>query len=372
MITLAALQTQSLLVLGLSFFVAVFTGALLHRSHFCTMGAFSSLFLMGDATRLRQWVLAVAVAIAGFGFMTWLGWVSPLNTIYAAAQLNVVSLSLGGVLFGVGMVLASGCVSKSLTRLGAGNLKSLVVLLAMGVSALATMKGLPAVWRVQYLDPLSLPLTQGAFGGQSLMLLGAGSLKAASGLAALLVSAVLCVWVFKDADFRRPAHALPGLGVGAAVLAMWWISGVVGFVPEHPDTLEAVFLTTASGRMESFSMTAPVAMWWDALMYFSDGSKRVTMGMALVPGLILGAWLSAVSEGSFRWEGFTQTPDLVMHLLGGVLMGVGGVMAMGCTFGQGLSGLSTLSWGSLLAVVSMALGAWLALQWQMRRAEALA
>ena len=372
MITLAALQTQSLLVLGLSFLLALLAGALLHRSHFCAMGALSDLFVMADTTRLRQWVLAVAVAVAGFGGMTWLGWMSPLNTVYASAQLNVLSLVLGGTFFGAGMVLASGCVSKSLTRLGAGNLKSLVVLMAMGIAALAAMRGLPAVWRVHYLDPVSLSLNHGAFMGQWVMHWGGWSLNVASGLTALVVSMALLVWVFSDARFRQSGHWLPGLGVGAVVLALWWVSGVLGFVPEHPETLEPVYLATASGRMEAISMTAPVAMWWDALMYFSDGTKRITLGMILVPGLLLGTWLSARSEGSFRWEGFTQTSDLALHLLGGALMGVGGVMAMGCTFGQGLSGLSTLSWGSMLAVCGIVLGAWLTLQWQMRRAEAMA
>lgn len=372
MITLAALQTQSLQVWGLSFFLALAAGALLHRSHFCAMGALSDLFVMGSSTRLRQWVLAVAVSVAGFGAMTGLGWLSPLQTLYAAPSLNVLSLGLGGVMFGMGMVLASGCVSKSLTRLGAGNLKSLVVLMVMGIAALATMRGLPAVWRVELLDSVRLSLSHGAFLGMWLKDVTGWSLNAACALAAAATSAAMLVWVFRDKRFRQARDVLPGLGVGALVLGLWWVSGVLGFVPEHPETLEPVYLTTASGRMEAISMTAPVAMWWDALMYFSDGSKRVTLGMVLVPGLLLGSWLSARAEGSFRWEGFSHTSDLVLHLLGGALMGVGGVMALGCTFGQGLSGLSTLSWGSMLAVSGIVLGAWLALHWQMRRAEATA
>lgn len=369
---MVALQSQSLLVLALTFGLALCLGILLHRSHFCIMGALSDLFLMGDAIRLRQWVLAIAVATLGFGLMSWLGWLSPLNTLYAVSPLRVVSLSLGGTLFGTGMVLSSGCVSKSLTRIGAGNLKSLVVLLVMGVAALATMRGWPAVVRVHYLEPLSLGLEHGPFLSQWLTHWTGWDLERASGLSALLVTLVLFAWVFRDARFRQVRSWWPGLGVGISVVVLWWISGVAGFVPEHPETLEPVYLTTASGRMEAISMTAPVAMWWDALMYFSDGSKRMTMGMALVPGLVVGAWISAHLQGSFRWEGFTQTPDLALHMLGGLLMGVGGVLAMGCTFGQGLSGLSTLSWGSMLAVSGIVLGAWLALQWQLRRAEAMA
>jgi uncharacterized membrane protein YedE/YeeE len=371
-ITLADVQAQSQWVLGLSFALAVLAGGVLHRSHFCTMGALTDMMLIGSGTRLRQWVLAVAIATLGFGAMVGMGLISSQNTIYANAQLNFVSLGLGGLLFGSGMVLASGCISKSLTRLGAGNLKSLVVLLVVGVSALATMRGLPAVWRVRELDPISISLHHGAFVGQWVMDLTGWTLATASVVSACGVGAALLFWVFKDAPFRSLRDAWPGLAVGSMVVAAWWISGVLGHVPEHPETLDTVFLTTASARMEAISMTAPVALWWDAWMYFSDGSKRLTLGMVWVPGLILGSFLSAFHEGSFRWEGFTQTPDLVAHLLGGLLMGVGGVMAMGCTFGQGLSGLSTLSWGSLLAVSGMASGAWLTLQWQMRSTEALA
>ncbi len=372
MTTLATLQAQNLVVLGFSFALAVLAGVLIHRRHFCTMGALSDLFVMGDALRLRQWALAVAVAMVGFGSMTALGWISPLHTIYAAPRLSWLSLLLGGSLFGAGMVLASGCASKSLSRLGAGNLKSLVVLMAMGMAALASLRGLLAVGRVSWLDPVSVALPTGPFVGQALAAMTGWPLPAAWGLSAAGIAALLLVWVFQDPLMRQRGPFMTGAGMGAVVVALWWVSGVLGFVPEHPETLEPVFLATASGRMEAFSLTAPVAQWWDALLYFSDGSKRITLGMATAAGILLGSWASALQDGSFRWEGFTQTPDLALHLLGGVLMGVGGVMAMGCTFGQGLSGLSTLSWGSVLAVLGIVAGAWLALKWQMTRAEAMA
>ncbi|PUE08561.1 transporter [Limnohabitans sp. T6-5] len=371
-ITQAALQTQSLWVLVLTWVLGAMAGVLMHRSHFCSMGALSDFFLMGDATRLRQWGLALAVAALGVGLMSGLAWISPLNSVYASDRLPWLSFGLGGVLFGVGMVLASGCPSKTLLRLGAGNLKSLVVLMVMGVTALATLRGLTGVWRVQWLDPVALPLPHGAFIGQTLSRWTGWSQPLSWALAGGLAGLGLLVWVLKDASFRHARNFWTGIGVGAIVLGVWWVSGVLGYVPEHPETLEAVFLGTASGRMEGMSLTAPVALWWDAFMYFSDGSKRLTTGMALALGLVMGAFASAQHEGTFRWEGFAQTEDLVMHLIGGALMGLGGVMALGCTFGQGLSGLSTLSWGSFVAVGGMVLGAWLALAWQLRRVERLA
>jgi hypothetical protein len=371
-ITIAQIQLQAWGVLGLAFLLAAAAGGLIHRSHFCTMGAISDWVIMGDRTRAKQWVLAIAVAVLGFGVMASLGWISPMDTIYASAQLSWLSLTLGGALFGAGMVLGSGCASKSIIRLGGGNLKSLVVLMAMGISALATLRGLTAVWRVNSLDLVTVGTGPGPFAGHWLASASGLALPMAWLVSALLVSGLLLLWVFKDRRTLSAAAVVAGVGVGAMVLAVWWVSGVLGFVPEHPETLEPVFLATASGRMESMSFTAPVAYWWDALMYFSDGGKRVTLGMATAAGLLLGAYVSARLEGTFRWEGFTQTSDLAVHLVGGSLMGVGAVLALGCTVGQGLSGLSTLSLGSAMAVLGIVLGAVAALQWQLKRAEAMA
>ena len=372
MITLAQLQLQTQLVLALTGLLAFLAGVVFHRSHFCTMGAISDWVIMGDKTRAKQWLIALAIAILGFGLMAGQAWISPLDTIYASSQLTWLSLLVGGVLFGAGMVLGSGCVSKSLIRLGSGNLKSLVVLMAMGIAALATLKGLLAVWRVNTIDLVTLGTGPGPFLGQW-WAAGTGlSLSTSVGVTACLVAGLLLAWVLKHRQDMEAGYAWSGLAVGAIVVGFWWVSGVLGFVPEHPQTLETVFLASASGRMEAVSLTAPVAYWGDALMYYSDGSKRLNMGMVIVLGLLLGSFVSAKWQGSFRWEGFTQTSDLGLHMLGGALMGVGGVMAMGCTMGHGLSRMSTLSLGSAIAVSGIVLGAIGVLHWQLRRAEAMA
>ena len=369
MVLYSADEVQQLvfLVQGPSFALSLLAGILVHRGHFCTMGAISDWVVMRDATRLRQWALAVAVATAGFGLMAWLGWISPLSTIYASSQLAWLSALLGGAMFGIGMVLASGCSSKSLVRLAAGNLKSLVVLLAMAVSALAAMRGLTAVWRVHGLDTVAIHLPYGPFVGQWISAFWALDLRTGLGISAALVSLLLLGWVVIDRRFHTVFNWATGAGLGLLVVALWWVSGVMGYVPEHPETLEPVFLATHSGRMEAFSFTAPVGYWLDALLYYSDGSKRLTLGMVTVVGVLVGACFSALQQGSFRWEGFTHRADLVRHLVGGALMGTGGVLAMGCTLGQGLSGLSTLSLGSLLSVMGIFAGAWAALLWQMRQ-----
>lgn len=354
---LQSLQHQSHVVLAWAFALAVVLGWIVQRSHFCTMGAISDWLFMRDATRLRQWALALALAIVGLAGMMAAGWVTPFDTIYALPRIPWLSYLLGGLLFGVGMVLASGCPTKNLVRLGGGNLKALVVLLVMGISALATLRGAPGWLRVQLVDSLTMGFESGPFIGQWLSVTLGWSGADGMGVTALTVALFLLWWVLGDRHFLQKTNLLAGLGVGAVLLGCWVVSGVVGLVPEHPQTLETVYLSTTSGRMEGLSFTGPVAQWLDAWMYMADGSKRITFGMALVAGVVLGASAAAWRQGSWRWEGFTQTPDLLRHLIGGALMGVGGVSAMGCTFGQGLTGLSTLNWGSLLAVSAMVVGA---------------
>ena len=165
---------------------------------------------------------------------------------------------------------------------------------------------------------------------------------------------------------------LGGLGVGALVVALWWVSGRLGHLAEHPVTLEPAFLATQSGRMESFSFVAPFAATLDWLTLFSDRSRVLTLGIVSTAGVVLGSAAVALASGSFRWEGFGGVEDTANHLVGAVLMGVGGVTAFGCTVGQGLSGLSTLAVGSVLAFAGIVTGAVLALRYQMWRLERMA
>ena len=369
---LNALQAQANLVLALGFVLALGLGWVIQRSHFCTMGAISDWLFMHEATRLRQWALALALCVLGFGLLSVLGQINPMHSIYAAPRFPWLSYLVGGAVFGMGMVLASGCPTKNLVRLGGGSLKALVVLLVMALSALATLRGLPGLWRVRSLDPHTASVDSGPFVGQWLASSMGWSSEHGLALCAALVGLALLLWALRDAQMRRGSNLLAGLGVGGAVLGAWAVSGVLGHVPEHPETLETVYLGTASARMEAVSFTGPLAQWLDALVYTADGGKRLSFGMVWAPGVVLGATWAAWRSGQWRWEGFTQTADLARHLLGAAMMGFGGVSAMGCTFGQGLSGLSTLNWGSLVAVAAMVAGAALALrlQWWLAQREA--
>lgn len=356
-------------VLWAGFAVACLFGALAQRTHFCTMGAISDVVNMGDWTRARQWVLAIGVALMGFALLSLRGDIDPSKTLYAGPRLIWLSCLMGGGLFGFGMVLSSGCGNKTLVRVGSGNLKSLVVMVVMGVSAFATLKGLTGVWRVNSVDRVMVDMPQGAhLGGllQGVFSWPAQSLQVMLGLV-LGLGLVLSVLRFQEA--RRVENLLAGTGAGLLVVAMWWVSGALGHVAEHPETLEEVYLATNSGRMESLSFVAPIAYLLDWFMFFSDKSKVLSLGIVSVLGVIFGSFVVSKLEGSFRWEGFGSVEDLGNHLVGAVMMGVGGVTAMGCTVGQGLSGVSTLSLNAFIALAAIIVGAVLAFKYQMWRLE---
>ena len=166
----------------------------------------------------------------------------------------------------------------------------------------------------------------------------------------------------------RPAPLFGSLAIGATIVAGWTLSGYLGYLPEDPETLEPAFLATNSGRMESLSFVAPLAYSLDLLMLWTDKSRSVTLGIALTLGVIVGALLAALLGRSFRIESFRDAPDLARHLAGGLLMGFGGVTALGCTIGQGLSGLSTLALGAALTVAAIVAGASLSIKIQLRNA----
>ena len=363
---LSSLNTQ---VLWAGFLLSLVFGAVAQRTHFCTMGAISDVVTMGDWTRMRQWGLAMGVAMAGFAGLAYAGLIDPSKTLYASSRWIWLSAAVGGALFGFGMVLASGCGSKTLVRVGGGSLKSLIVFVVLGLAAFATLKGITAMLRVATVDKVAVDMVAGV----SLPQWAAAALGVRPALAGLVLGVALgsslLLWAVRRRDFRTPDNLLAGLGIGGVIVAMWWVSGTLGHIAEHPETLQEAFLATNSGRAESLSFVAPLAYTLDWLMFFSDKSKLLTLGIVSVAGVIAGSALVAVAAGTFRWEGFGGTEDVANHLIGATLMGVGGVTAMGCTVGQGLSGISTLSATSFVAVAAIIIGAVAAFKYQIWRLD---
>ena len=343
-------------ILLLAFGLGAAFGAISQKTHFCTMGAIADIVNMEDWSRMRMWLLAIAVAILGSAALHAAGIVDLGKSVYRTPTLTWLSHLVGGLLFGIGMVLASGCGARTLTRVGAGNLKSLVVFLVLGLTAYMTMRGILGVLRVNTLDQVAATLP----GGQDIPALLAG-MGIAPGMAlavsALAIGGGLLAFCLLRRDFLTLDNLLGGIAVGAIVIGGWYVSGHLGYLAEDPDTLQEAFLATSSGRMESLTFVAPQAYTLELLMLWSDSSRKLSFGVALALGVVAGSTAWALVTRQFRWEGFRDVADLVRHLAGGALMGFGGVTAMGCTIGQGITGVSTLALGSFITLLAIAAGA---------------
>ena len=347
-------------VVGGGFVVAFLFGLVAAKTNFCTMGALSDIVNMGHWGRMRMWLLAMAVAIVGTSWLSYAGLVDLSKSVPQRPVLAWLSLALGGLIFGVGMTLAGGCANKNLIRLGGGSVRSLVVLVFTGIASYMTLKGLFGQWRAGFLDPVSINLGERGWADQGLgtALARTTGMDAKTALLAVAASCVagLLIFVFKDKRFRANAtQIVGGLVLGALVVAGWYVTGHLGY-GENPETLETVFFATNTRTLESLSFVAPLAFSLELLMLWTDASLHVTFGIASVLGVIAGSAAYALASKSFRWEGFASMDDLRNQLVGAMLMGFGGVTALGCTIGQGLSGLSTLAIGSFIAVAGIMAG----------------
>ena len=183
------------------------------------------------------------------------------------------------------------------------------------------------------------------------------------------VTLALLAFIFKDRAFRRePDHIVGGVVIGGAVVAAWYLTGHLGFA-ENPDTLENTYFGTNSRTIESLSFIAPAAYLLEILLLWSDKSLTMSFGIALALGVVAGSAAYALATRTFRWEGFSSAEDTANHVVGGILMGFGGVTALGCTVGQGITGLSTLAAGSLIAVLAIVAGSWATMKYQYWRLE---
>ncbi|MBM3345134.1 MAG: YeeE/YedE family protein [Betaproteobacteria bacterium] len=360
-------QLASYLVWG-SLAVSFAFGVVANRSHFCTMGAVSDILVMDNWTRMRMWMMALAIAILGTSGLQLAGMIDVSKSIYATPNFTWLSYVIGGMLFGAGMTLASGCGSKTLLRIGTGNLKSLVVAIVMAITAYMTLRGILAIPRVSAIDAIAVKFAM----PQDLPTLLSGGTGIARGTLvmalALIIGGGLLVFALRSREFRTFDNLLGALVAGLAIVAGWYLSGSIGHLAEDPQTLEEKFYATNSGRMESLSFVSPLAYSLELLMLWTDKSRVVTLGIATTIGLCGGAFVHSVATRSFRLESFRDARDLINHLAGGVLMGFGGVLALGCTIGQGLSGMSTLALGSFLALASIIAGSVITLKWQYRNA----
>jgi len=326
------------------------------------MGAVSDWVNMGDTGRLRMWLLAMAVALLGASALHVAGVVDLSKSIYPSPNFTWLSYLVGGFLFGVGMTLGSGCGSKTLIRVGAGNLKSLIVYIFLGIAAYMTLRGLFGAFRVGVLEQAVVTLPQ----GQDLPSLFGWN----RALLAALIGAAMLAFIYSSRQFRSSFdYTLGGVVTGLVVVGGWYVSGHIGHVAEDPNTLQEAFVATNTGRMESFSFVAPFAFTLEYLMLWTDKSKIITYGIASAAGVVAGSAAYALATRTFRWEGFRDAEDTANHIVGGMLMGFGGITALGCTIGQAISGFSTLALGSIITFIAIVAGSAVTMKYQVWRIE---
>ncbi len=330
------------LALGLALGIAL--GFVVRLGRFCTFGALEDATYSGDSRRLRSWIVAVAVAIAGVHALELWGGLDLSRSIYTGSRVEWGGAIIGGLIFGFGMALVGTCGLGTLRRIGGGDLRALVVFFVMAVSAMMTLRGLFGNVRLNLTNTLGTTIA-----GKSQRiteLFGVTGTSAA--LAAGIIALLLLVIAFNHKGFRQaPRYALTGVAVGALIVLGWWATGIIGF-----DSFE-------DRRIESFTFVAPLG---DTLLYamISSGLKP-DFAIGAVLGVVFGSFLAALYAGAFKIIGARDVGHLGRGIVGGVMMGFGGVTALGCTIGQGVTGVSTLSLTSFIAIASIIAGARLGL-----------
>ena len=368
------LYAQSLLW---AFGLSLVFGAIANKANFCTMGAVSDWVNIGDLGRLRSWMLAVATAIVGVGLLEFSGSIDlslttsndTSNPPYRSANFIWLRHLVGGLMFGVGMTLASGCGNKTLVRLGEGNMKSLVVLTIMGIAAwwmLFTDFTYDAF--LQWMLPLSIDFGLRDIAGQDIASVLSGVAGFEQGpvtslVIALAVAIPLLVWIFSSSDFRSNYELLgAGLVIGTLIVIGWYVTaGADGqALLEELDFMdERPFFAGA----QSLTFIGPTG---HIVQYVKVGFSNLflTFGVATVLGVVVGSFLYTWKFRKVRIEWFVDRKDFAMHAVGAVLMGIGGVLAMGCTIGQGITGVSTLALGSFVTIVSIIAGSAATMKYQ--------
>lgn len=329
--------------------IGVVFGFIVQRTNFCTMGSISDIMNFGDYRRFRSWLLATAVAILGATAIEMSGVADLAGSIYLTPNLNWLGNIVGGLLFGYGMVFAGGCTSRNLIRAGGGDLRSLVVIIVVGIFAYMTIGGLLGPLRVMIFDPVTVNLADYGIETQRIgdilaMVTGLEAGNVRIGVLAVILIALLG-YIFKDKDFRAsPVHITAGVGIGLCATAGWMLTGLAqDDFADVPVALASLTYVRPSG---------------DTLDYLMRFTAYAVPSFAVVTtlGALLGGFLGAVSQRKFHIATFANSSDTIRNLFGAALMGIGGVVALGCTVGQAVTGASTMALGSYITFAFIIIG----------------
>lgn len=323
-------------------------GFVARQSNFCTLGAIEETYYGTERSRLRTWVLAVGVAIVGTQFLDISGVIDLKQSFYLAPELRVVGSVIGGMLFGLGMALVGTCAFGMLTRAGGGDMRSLVSILILGVVGYSTANGVLSYFGLKVVVPSNRPFEHAESSAISDVLFGGSA--TAHLVVAGLISAACIGWAVSSRRFLQDSKALvAGLVIGLVVVYGWWATSKYG-----QNGFEQV-------QFESYRFARPIG---DTLVYaMTFSGAAITFPIGGVLGVLLGALAAALLNGSFKFEAFDDAREMKRHFGGAALMGIGSIWALGCTIGQGMSGVSTLSVNSFLCVAAIAFSGWLGIRY---------
>lgn len=314
--------------------IGAVVGAAAFLSNFCALGGVADILFARDWRRMRAWMLAAGVAMLGTQALD-SSRIIHIDRILAPYILWLPTL-LGGTCFGFGMALAGGCINRALVRVGAGSLKSLVTVLVVGVTAAITAAGV--------LEPLNHALARA--GSLDIMVAPAAlhrmfavvpswNAETVRWIFTAVIGGGLVMFSLKDSWFRASRDQVAaGLIIGAAIPAAW-------------------FATEGTAYPSALNFATPAG---DLIMLLTGRRTASSFSVAAFMGVPLGAFIAAALTRNLALETFTDRADLPRNLIGAALMGFGGTLALGCTFGQGLSGLSTLSVSAMITIAAIIFG----------------
>ena len=339
-------------------------GFVVTKTNFCTMGAVSDWVNIGDLSRFKAWMFAAAIAILGVTILDFLSFfdIDDSRIPYRNSILAWPRYVIGGLMFGVGMTYASGCGNKVLIRVGGGNLKSVIVLFVAGIMAyIMTRTDFYGIVFHSWMNPISLDLDQLGILDQSLPTIISSIFSLTNGvyfnlIVGLIVSFIMIVMIFKSGKFIHSFdNVFSGIVVGLIVVLAWLLTG--GATGQEWIEANDFLDNPAPGvGVQSFTFINPMG---ETLIYASNAADSfyLTFGVSALLSVILGAFVYSISSNNFRIEWFSSQQDFIRHVIGGALIGVGGVLALGCTIGQGVTGISTLALGSFITLIFIILGA---------------
>lgn len=345
------------------FALGLVLGFIVNKTNFCTMGAVSDWVNIGDTARLKSWMLAASIAILGVTVLEYFNFfdASQSRIPYRDSVFFWPRYIIGGLLFGIGMTFASGCGNKILIRIGGGNIKSVIVLLIAGIMAyLMTRTDFYGLVFHSWMRPISPDLASYGINDQSLptILMSIFSITESDGfrfLLGILIAFIMMYFIFKSGNFKNFDNILSGITVGLVVVLAWLLTG--GDIGEEWIEANNFMDTPQPGvGVQSFTFINPMSETLVFVGNFLD-NFYITFGVSALLSVILGSFLYSVVSNNFRVEWFASKQDFIRHIVGGTLIGIGGVLSLGCTIGQGVTGVSTLAVGSFLTLISIIIGA---------------